>query len=94
MSKESKAQIDGPGLSNPEVKEQAARLDPDVAGHEDAFVPKDELPVSAVANRAEADAQIAANAADHPQGPVGDLGPETDQPEAKKVARKRSAPKK
>lgn len=77
MSEENKA-ADGPGYTgDPAVKQEAKRLDPDVAGHEASFDPDVEV---ATAKRAEADAQIAANAADHPQE-RGDAGPEKDQPE-------------
>jgi len=87
--KKAKGVVNPPAVSDPNYVEQAKRLDTDVAGHEESF-DKDAKATTNV--RAEADAQIAANYADH-QGPQDLDAPEKDQPDTSADALAKDKPK-
>lgn len=75
--KKVKGAVNPPAVNSPGY-DQHERLDTDVAGHEENF----DKNAGADANkRVEADAQIAANAKDHPAPADAEGGPEKGQPD-------------
>lgn len=90
MSKDKapKGAVNPPAVNSPGY-DQHERLDTDVAGHEENFDPD---AGAAVNKRAEADAQIDANYADH-QGPQDLEAPEKDQPDTSPEALADDKPK-
>lgn len=89
MAKQAKGAVNPPAVNSPGY-EQHEYLDTDVAGHEENF---DKDARAAENKRAEADAQIAANAADHPLPADAEGGPEKGEPDTSPSALADDKPK-